>query len=1372
MIDASTVGTVGEMSAVSTALVHRRPRRPVADPGPDAVQLAPPPPLADAAGVSGWTYALFPVLGSAGLLVIALVNRNPLYLIAGGVFVLGSIGMGVAMWTQVRGRTQGQRFDARARYFGHLGQVRDRLREAARAQRESARTTHPEPAALLDLVLGGERVWERRPGDADFLHLRLGVARVPAVAAPRPGEPDPGSQVDPAAQEAAGRLVAAHAVVDDVPVAVPLHEGTTTLVGDPATTRRAACAMVAQLAALHAPDDVRIAVATPAGEAARAFWSFLAWLPHAHHPAPADGAGAGAGGGRDGGGGGDGDRLLLAGTAEELAALLGPELARRRQSTWQRGATQPAAAAAGPALVVVIDGAVGAVDPFADAADLGVAQLRLVRSQAEEPSHADLTLRLTPARNGRGGALVEPVPRRDDERTALLGATDWRADALGAAEAGVLARRLAPLQLSRQVGEVALSEISGLPELLGIDDVGALDPARAWARRPERQLLRVPLGVDAEGRPVELDLKESALSGMGPHGLVVGATGSGKSELLRTLVTGLALTHAPDELAMVLVDFKGGATFAGLTGLPHVAGSVTDLEDDEAAVERMAESLRGELRRREQLLRDSGGLASIREHRRRRLGGASVAPMPHLLVVIDEFSELLAQQPDLIDLFVTVGRLGRSLGVHLLLATQRLEEGRLRGLDSHLSYRLALRTFSAAESRAVIGNADAFELPPVPGSAYLKVDTSVYARLRVATVSAPYLAPQRRVVATDAAAPARPRPFPDTGDGSPRAPLPALGLSLSDPDQRSTLAVAVHRLAGAAPRVAPVWTSPLPGAVALATLVGPLALRGEHGEHGLGVAAPPGGLRVPLGLVDLPDRQQQKVFVLDLGAGGAHAGVVGAPQTGKTTLLRTLVTALAATRTPAEVQVYCLDLAGGGLTGLEVLPHVGGVASRRHPDLMRRTVAQLASVLDARERWFAEVGVDSPATLRARRAAGELGREDGGVADVVLVVDGWSVLRAEFEDLEQAVTALATRGAALGLHVVIATPRWFDLRPGLKDALGTKVELRLGDPADSVFGRPAARSMPADVPGRLLTAGDRRVQVALPQLVLPDAGGVAALADVGRAMAQAWPGPPAPPVRLLPLSVSARDLADGLAQPGSAGLPVEPGVAFGVREADGAPARLDLTGGPDPHLLVVGDAASGKTTALRTLARAMTAESSPDELLVVVVDYRRTLLDAVGEEHLSQYCASAPAAAGTLAALAERLAARLPGPEVTREQLLARTWWTGPRALVVVDDHDLVAAPSGDPVAALLELLPLARDVGLHLVLARSGGGAATAMTSSVVRRLRELGTPGLLLSGSREEGPVLHGVRMQPLPPGRALLATRRRAPQVVQVAQTEDDG
>ncbi|WP_369803742.1 type VII secretion protein EccCa, partial [Mycobacterium sp. NAZ190054] len=310
---------------------------------------------------------------------------------------------------------------------------------------------------------------------------------------------------------------------------------------------------------------------------------------------------------------------------------------------------------------------------------------------------------------------------------------DVRCDRLSHADALACARRLA-----RHRPAVATRGSADAPEwpaLMGIDDPEMFDPTARWPRRAGPELSPVPIGVTEDGDVVELDIKEAAAGGLGPHGLCVGATGSGKSEFLRTLALGMVAAHPPDALNLVLVDFKGGATFLGLESVDHVSAVITNLADEAPLVSRMREALSGEINRRQEILRAAGNLTNLTEYGRARARDRTLAPLPALLIIVDEFSELLSRHPDFAELFVAIGRLGRSLGMHLLLATQRLDEGRLRGLETHLSYRVCLKTFSPGESRAVLGVPDAHHLPAQPGAAYLSTAAGALVRFQTAFVS-------------------------------------------------------------------------------------------------------------------------------------------------------------------------------------------------------------------------------------------------------------------------------------------------------------------------------------------------------------------------------------------------------------------------------------------------------------------------------------------------------------------------------------------------------------------------------------------------------------------------------------------------------------
>jgi S-DNA-T family DNA segregation ATPase FtsK/SpoIIIE len=1133
------------------------------------------------------------------------------------------------------------------------------------------------------------------------------------LVAPQTG---PVEGIEPVTALALRRFLTRHAVVADLPVALSLRAGSTVWLEptdrDPGPVRGLARAIVAQYALWHSPADALLAVVAPPALAAE--WEWVKWLPHAAHPRRHDAVGP---------------LRMVTADADDVRRWWLTELAGR-----------PAGPGVGePHLLVVVDGVADGPGPWAGVA--GVTVLRVGAPPGRRPSPSVVRLRVGPDGLHRGGG---------EQPDARIG----RPDDLGVAEARALARRLARYRPAgtAPTGDGPSRTAPGLPAMLalgpGPQGIAAL--RQRWAAS-DADRLRVPIGFDERGSPLTLDLKESALGGSGPHGLCIGATGSGKSELLRTLVLGLAATHSPDELNVVLVDFKGGATFLGLSTLPHVSAVITNLADELTLVDRMADALAGEITRRQEMLRAAGNLVGVTEYAAARRAGAALPPLPALVVVVDEFSELLAQRPEMIELLVTIGRLGRSLGLHLLLASQRLDEGRLRGLESHLSYRIALRTFSAAESRAVLGVPDAHQLPPTPGSAFLATGTDELVRFRAAYVSGP-------------ADPARAAPGPAA---PPRAyvfgvgPVPVADLSEAepapDPDTPAptVLETVLAALAGPGPVAHRVWLPPLEEPPPLDAVLGPV--RPVAGRGLAAPGSPTGPLQAVIGLVDRPYQQRRDPLVVDLAGARGHLAVVGGPRSGKSTALVTTVLGLALTHTPAQLGVHVLDFGGGALRPLAGLPHVGTVADRQQHDLVRRTLAEFSAALARRERLFRDAGLASVEEFRARRAAGGFPGEPA--TDLLLVVDGYLTLRGEFDDLEGRLLPLAAQGLSYGLHIALSATRWSELRPAVKDLLGGRVELRLGEPSESEVDRRRAAAVPTR-PGHGLAPDGAAAVVAAPRLTADalDAGALVA------SVAGEWTGPAMAPVRLLPDRI---DL-DALPQAG----PGETGIPIGVDEERLALVTLDLAA--EPHLLCFADAESGKTTLLRLVARGIVAGRTPEQARIVVVDHRRGLLGRVPPSHLIGYSSTPEATAAAAREVAESLRRRLPGPDVTPRQLRERSWWTGPEVYVLVDDYDLVAPGGGvvHPLLPLVEFLPQAKDVGLHVVVARRSGGAGRALFDPLLGRLRELAAPGLVMNGSADEGALVESVKPSPQPPGRGTLVDRRRGARRLQLAWLPPDG
>lgn len=1319
-----------------TVVIVKRPPRvfPPTVPSDELVLEAPP--ELERPQDQGWMNSLLPMmtmLGSAGFLFMP--GANKMMYVMGGMMMLSSLGMVIASVVRMRRGNSPAMLDARRDYLRYLDQQRGKVRRTARRQRSAQLYTHPAPDQLWAVVAGGRRLWERRAGDADFGQVRLGTGRqrlaTPLVAP----QTAPLDDLEPLCAEAMRRFLLTQSMLDDLPMAVSLRSFYhLTVSGDPDAVYGVTRAMVAQLATLHSPDDVVVAVAVHPMHAAR--WDWVKWLPHVQHPTESDGAGP---------------LRMVADDLGEIERLLGDELAGR-----PRFAPTGSPLLDQPHVVVVLDGAtVPAGSLLAGSEGLqGVTVIEVVAGELDEL---------------RGGLAIIAEPERLVLEAASGTAYEGAPDLLLPHDAEALARSLAPLRLSASDGDEPLLANLDFTELMGVGDAASVDVTRTWRPRAPHDRLRVPIGVGENGEPVLLDLKEAALEGMGPHGLCVGATGSGKSELLRTIVLGLAMTHSSEILNFVLADFKGGATFSGMSEMPHVAAVITNLADDLTLVDRMRDAITGELTRRQELLRAAGNYANIHDYERARTAGAPLEPLPSLMVIIDEFSELLTAKPDFIDMFIQIGRIGRSLGVHLLLASQRLEEGRLRGLDTYLSYRIGLRTFSAAESRAVLGVPDAYQLPPVPGSGLLKFDTESLSRFKAAYVSGPYRAAAPDTARSEGA----PRPVLFTNDWTPQSAFipaqPDGGVPVApDPDPvgsalpalaDTVMDVIVRRVAGQGPPAHTVWLPPLeesPSLDALFASIAPIAATPDRGLAATGWSGS-GRLAAPLGVVDKPYEQRRDLLHVDLSGAAGHVLIVGGPRSGKSTLARTLVAALALTHTPAEAQFYCLDFGGGGLSSLDELPHVGGVAGRLDAEMVRRIVSEVAGVVDRREQLFRSQGIDSISTYRQRRAQGHLADEPWG--DVFLVIDGWLTVRNDYEALEASVTDIATRGLGYGVHVVVTAGRWPELRPALKDQIQTRLELRLGEPMESEVDRRIAVNVPTDAPGRGLTSDGLHFLTALPRVDgSPDPADLAdGAADLVARAKAAWAGAPAPRVRMLPRLLPYEHLPTPAAVPGQA-------VPIGIDEAALEPVFLDFTA--DPSFVVFGESESGKSAFLRNVARGISERHTTAQARIIAVDYRRSLLGAVPDSHLLHYVAAAPALGPAVAQVCDSLSRRIPGPDVTQEQLRNRSWWSAPDVYFLVDDYDLVASASGNPLAPLLEYLPLARDVGLHLVVARSSGGASRALYEPILQKLLDLGTGGLLLSGSRDEGPLIAGTRPTALPAGRGLLVSRRRGVRMVQTA------
>ncbi len=505
-------------------------------------------------------------------------------------------------------------------------------------------------------------------------------------------------------------------------------------------------------------------------------------------------------------------------------------------------------------------------------------------------------------------------------------------------------------------------------------------------------------------------------------------------------------------------------------------------------------------------------------------------------------------------------------------------------------------------------------------------------------------------------------------------------------------------------------------------------------------------------------------MALNLAGAGGHVAVVGGPLSGKSMMLRSIVASLALTHSPLEVQFYVIDCGGGAFSSMDGLEHVSGIAAGNEDEKVRRTLAEVSGIIDARERFFKEQRIDGMDAYRRRRAEGKV---DDGYGDVFLVIDGWGVFRGDYDELETKVQQIVARGLTFGVHVLFSANRWMEIRANISDLIGTKLELRLGDPSDSQIDRHVADTVPKGAPGRGLSANKLHTLAALPRI---DGGHDAAtvsdgINDLIAKVRSAWQGHPhGPKLRLLPENLPYEAMMASVMRQKASNQLAKGNMVVGIDENALSPVVFDFN--TEPHCYLFGDAGSGKSTFLRVIINEIVRSYPDGKAKIFMLDYRRANLAQIPQSHFGAYLTNDEQATESLDALAEFLKTRIPGQDVTAEQLRDRSWWTGSEVYVLVDDYDLVSTSRGNPLRALVPYLAQASDLGLHVVVARRTGGASRAMYDPVLQTFHDLGMTGILLSGDSNEGQLIGKVKPKKAAPGRAQIVTRDQGLFVAQLS------
>lgn len=1206
--------------------------------------------------------AFLPMVMILGYILTSLFGqgRNLLMMIPMALSVVGTIAL--AIYTNIQERKQ--REAAEAAYRRRIGELRREMESEHEQQCIYYYYNYPNPDATLEIaadlerpaeareqaIRSGTRLWERRPNDHDFMYLRLGISTRESTVIYKISEEE--TPENPLMREAT-RLAEDSRLVYDVPVTFPMYlpsdetekkkveskkkdqedeqeeetqesKGITVrhslgITGNSSEKVHAYLrTMLVDYATFHSPQDTMLYVAGT--NEARQYWRWAYALPHCKESDKSetlffeDDERPGEN---------EADRMRL--FWKNIRTIL--ERRRMRLQDKESGADVKL-----PFLLVVVDvwtpaqdwsclrdleGEAAISTILLDGQLLGAGVIFLVPDRAKVPSRCSAIVEVDRDPLDEDAAVFRYAEIgfnsvRYVGRTALVSTQE---------KAREFSRHLEPVDIRRGYGSSLAATVT-LMEMLNIQ---AIDQLQEFARENWRRSmdpksadwLYTAVGLLSGNEPRVLTFSAKA---DGVHGIIAGSTGSGKSELLMTLIIGMALNFSPDVLNFVLVDYKGGSAFEPFKHLPHKVDIVTNL--DQSGTARVFASIIAELDRRQKLNTYTNS-KDIVHYRRKGLNlDPERPPYPHLFIIIDEFAEMISGNAEYKAQLESITRLGRALGVTLILAAQR-PVGVTDQMRANIKFRICLRVETPDDSREVLRRADAAFLPPgIPGRGYLQIGNENIEMIQTAYTGGDYKGPQeesavqnvlwvdrpRKSAAQKATEPpklydvivdmfanlasqeSRPqwRPWPEFLPAQTAARMLSLQTPLdtaymSDADIELLRASDSEKIGGYAlnERATTLW---------------------EDGFHWEGAAWGKTAMRPLIGLVDNPYQASQKPLKIDFPNG--HAVVFGASGRGKTTFLRTIITSLALTHSPDELHIYILDFGGRAMTILRDLPHVGMVITAEEEERVLRVLRKVNDVIDYRQVLFSEARVNSLDSYN-------LSHPEKPLPAVLVVIDNFAEFKEYYDGLMGPLISLVRESRAYGVHFLFSADLPNALTGKLYNLITERFTLKLSDPSE--YSDIVGRGVPADlspVPGRgYVRVGSMPLEFQTAVTFTPEDGDLDGLGKINKMCMRMseiwgnqWKGEKPSKIETLPLRISLENLLKSSNVPEVRRI----NAVMGIDDRTLEPALINIER-QGPHMIVIGQPFSGKTTTLRTMILSIAQNYSPDEIMMVLVDFSRKL---------------------------------------------------------------------------------------------------------------------------------------------------------------------
>ena len=954
-------------------------------------------------------------------------------------------------------------------YQNYLSDIEEKLSFHNQRQKEVLEKKYPNCMECMARVEGpSAALWERHPQENDFMNLRLGTGEVPSsatVTVPHSSLSLKEDEYDKTPQELAEKY---HMVSDAPIVSEFLKYGNCGLVGKREDTIAMARSMIIQVASLHSYEEVKIIGLYPESE--QEMWDWMRWLPHCTD---------------------DGHNVrFVASNVSESAPVLDvwKKVLDRRKEQKENLMYQQKVLPLPYLLFVVADSKLIMDTPIGNYLQmnqpaLGMGAIILSESVSEFPHSVQNIVELY----GTIGRIYQR--ERSNEKVSFI--PEYAPQELKVLD--TYARKMAPIRLRGGKGDQGLPSMLTFLDGLHIKNVEQLEIGDYWLNCSPERSLAVPIGVRSNGKPFYFNIHEK---GHGPHGIVAGKTGSGKTEMVQTWITSMALQFSPEDVNFVLVDFKGTGLLEPFQNLPHLAGMISNLDKD---ITRNLTSLNSEMARRMTILKNTSS-KDILQYRERCKVHPKWEKLPFLILIFDEFADFKQQFPEFMGTIDSILREGRSIGVYAVLMAQNPSGITTEQTNANIGFRWCLKVASDAASREIIGKTDAASILN-PGRAYVKSSTpegEVYELIQSYYAGAEYNPDKEEENITRVAVSAVERNgrrktgnLPKVEKGTKKHEIDVVIEEIVDYCRKNRVKKARQ-----------IWLPKLSGQILL-----PDIQKDDLYE----IQSLTEGPKAVIGQMDNPAKQSQEILQHEFWEKG-NFGVYGITMTGKTTFLQTVMVSLCTRYQPDEVQIYLMEFGGYGLRNLEIFPHVGGAAGDDEPEVLKKITKQLKEEIGVRKAIFRKAGAGSMAAY-----AEAVGTK---LPTIIWLVDNMSQANNCFPELMSEWIMIAREGPARGIFLGASFFGVNGIPINLSQSIKVNFALQLADKMDyySLVGRTSGKG-PEPYLGRGLVSGEKgplEFQTALPGRQISDGLRTKELREMAKAMQENWNGSGPKRIRIMP----------------------------------------------------------------------------------------------------------------------------------------------------------------------------------------------------------------------------------------------------------------